>query len=211
MWTKRGPDTPRLWGQRRSASRTLPGKADPRRLPRQANPPGNRLARGSPGGVWARDIPLYRRAIPGQRHGGTPTPYLFKPQPQQWLYWTVTRWPEHQGRSPLASSSWYAAARVGFEPSAALPQRPRCWVCSAGKLRSFLPLRTAGAHHDPGVTNAVRTQHGPEAGCLRRRAGRLLGQWAPLVLSCSEPGSTESEFLAGWSVAERAGRGLIVR
>jgi hypothetical protein len=29
----------------------------PAGCPRQANPPGNRLARGSPGGVWARDIP----------------------------------------------------------------------------------------------------------------------------------------------------------
>jgi hypothetical protein len=83
--------------------------------------------------------------------------------------------------------------QVGFEPSAALPQRPRCWVCSAGELRPFLPLVTAGAHRDPGVTDAVRTQHGPEAGCLRRRDGRLPGQWAPLVLSCSERGGYINE------------------
>ena len=31
--------------------------------PDKRAPPGNRLARGSPGGVWARDIPLYRRAV----------------------------------------------------------------------------------------------------------------------------------------------------
>ena len=41
--------------------------------PDKRAPPGNRLARGSPGGVWARDIPLYRRALPGHRHGGTPS------------------------------------------------------------------------------------------------------------------------------------------
>jgi hypothetical protein len=42
---------------------------------------------------------------------------------------------------------------------------------SCGSCR---PVVTAGAHCDPGVTDAVRTQHGPEARCLRRRAGRLL-------------------------------------
>jgi hypothetical protein len=65
-------------GQRRAAPRTLPGKADPRRLPRQASPAGNRLARGSPGGVWARNIPLYRRVVPGHRHGGTQAALLLK-------------------------------------------------------------------------------------------------------------------------------------
>jgi hypothetical protein len=48
----------RLWGQRRAASRTLAGKGDPRRLPPTSEPRlGDRLVRGSPGGVWARDIP----------------------------------------------------------------------------------------------------------------------------------------------------------
>src|SRR5918995_7174405 len=46
---------------------------------------GDRLVRGSPGGVWARDIPLYRRAVPGQRHGGTPAPCRFKPHPRRRL------------------------------------------------------------------------------------------------------------------------------
>jgi hypothetical protein len=58
-------------GQRRSAWRTLAGKADPRRLPPTSESRlGDRLVRGSPGGVWARDIPLYRRAVPNHRHGG---------------------------------------------------------------------------------------------------------------------------------------------
>jgi hypothetical protein len=58
-------------GQRRSAWRTLAGKETPAGCPRQASPTwAIALFRGSPGGVWARDIPLYRRAVPGQRHGG---------------------------------------------------------------------------------------------------------------------------------------------
>jgi hypothetical protein len=40
VWPNHGPGTPRLWGQRRSASRTLAGKIDPRRLP-----PTNEAAR----------------------------------------------------------------------------------------------------------------------------------------------------------------------
>jgi putative transposase len=66
-----------LVGQWRSASRTLPRQGRPRRLPRKQAPAGNRLVRGSPGGIWAGDIPLYRRAVSGQR-SGTPAPYLFK-------------------------------------------------------------------------------------------------------------------------------------
>ena len=79
MWPKRGSGVSRSRGQWRSASRTLLGKVDPRRLPRQASPAGSALL-GSPGEVWARDIPLYRRAIPGQRHGGTPAFCPFKPR-----------------------------------------------------------------------------------------------------------------------------------
>jgi hypothetical protein len=46
-------------------------KADPRRLPPTSEPRlGDRLVRGSPDGVWARDLPLYGRAVPGHRHGG---------------------------------------------------------------------------------------------------------------------------------------------
>jgi hypothetical protein len=64
-----------LAGQRRSASRTLPGKADPRRLPRQASPAwaiallGGALAGSGPG-----TSPLYRRAVPGHHHGGPQHP-----------------------------------------------------------------------------------------------------------------------------------------
>jgi hypothetical protein len=89
--------TPRPRGLRHTPARG--GSGAPRRgpwlaretpagCPRQASPPGNRLVRGSPGGVWARDIPLCRRAVLGQRQGGTRTPSVFKPQR------TVTRWGE---------------------------------------------------------------------------------------------------------------------
>jgi hypothetical protein len=61
----------------------------PAGCPRQASPAGNRLGRGSPGGVWARDIPLYRRAVPGQR-SSTPTPYLFKPCARRWP--SLSKW-----------------------------------------------------------------------------------------------------------------------
>jgi hypothetical protein len=64
MWTKRGPGPPRSRGQRCCASRTLAGKVDPAGCPDKRARLGDRLVRGSPGGVWARDIPLYRRAVP---------------------------------------------------------------------------------------------------------------------------------------------------
>ena len=79
VWTKRGPGTPRSQGQRRSASRTLPRQGrPPPAAPDKRAPPGNRLVRGSPGGVWARDIPLCRRAVPGQC-SSTPAPCLVRP------------------------------------------------------------------------------------------------------------------------------------
>ena len=34
---------------------------------------------GGPGGVWARDIPVHRRAVPGHRHGRTQAALLLKP------------------------------------------------------------------------------------------------------------------------------------
>ena len=59
-------------------------KVDPRRLPPTSEPRlGDRLVRG-PGGVWARDIPLYRRAVPGQRHGDSPVSCWFKPCARRW-------------------------------------------------------------------------------------------------------------------------------
>ena len=93
-----GPDVdqarPARGGQRRSARRgPLAGNGDPRRLPPTSEPRHhNRLVRGSPGGVWARDITLYRRAVPGHRHGGTPGPCRFKPRSGRLRAWGSSRW-----------------------------------------------------------------------------------------------------------------------
>jgi hypothetical protein len=76
--------------------------------PDKRAPPGNRLARGSPGGVWARGIPLYRRAVPGHRHGGTQAALLLKPAARSSVVgWMLGVW------------------EVGFEPSAGLLRRSR--------------------------------------------------------------------------------------
>jgi hypothetical protein len=78
MWTKRGPGMPCSG----AAALRVSGLARQRRLPPAApsSEPRRQPPRwGSPGGVWARDIPLYRRAVPGQRHGGSPAPCLCKP------------------------------------------------------------------------------------------------------------------------------------
>ena len=79
-WTRHAP--PRR--QRRSASRTLPKQGRPPPAAPTSEPRlGDRLVRG-PGGVWARDIPLYRRAVPGQRHGNSPVSCWFKPCARRW-------------------------------------------------------------------------------------------------------------------------------
>jgi hypothetical protein len=57
-WPKRGPGPSRSWGQRRSAWRTLAGKADPRRLPPTSEP--------------ARAIALLGGALAGSGPGTSP-------------------------------------------------------------------------------------------------------------------------------------------
>jgi hypothetical protein len=96
--------------QRRSASRTLPKQGrPPPAAPDQRAPPGNRLARGSPGGVWARDIPLYRRAVPGQRHGDSPASCLFKPCARRWPSGARSR----QDRASLDRSTPCLQSQIG--------------------------------------------------------------------------------------------------
>jgi hypothetical protein len=116
-------------GQRRSAWRTLAGKVDPRRLPPTSEPRlGDRLVRGSPGGVWARDIPLYRRAVPGQRHGDSPASCWFKPCARRWPSGARSRQdqcqprpadpllakPDRLGSSPRRSRMAQVEAAVGL-------------------------------------------------------------------------------------------------
>jgi hypothetical protein len=72
MWTKRGPGTPR-WRQRRTASRTLPGKVDLRQLPPTAGP---RPATALLGGALAGSGPRTSSGYPDRREGIAPNPVL---------------------------------------------------------------------------------------------------------------------------------------
>jgi hypothetical protein len=155
-WTRHA----RSRGQRRSAWRTLAGKADPRRLPPTSEPhPDDRLVRGSPGGVWARDIPLCRRAVPGHRHGGTPARCVFKPRGRWWVLGRhgTTR-PISRGVPKLVRGRW---GRWDSNPP------PRCTI-PRGPGREdmvtcgfFVPVVTARAHRKPAVPDVLRTHHGP--------------------------------------------------
>jgi hypothetical protein len=60
-----GPGMPARGGSGAPPGGPWLARQTPAGCPRQASPRlGDRLVRGSPGGVWARDIPLYRRAVP---------------------------------------------------------------------------------------------------------------------------------------------------
>jgi hypothetical protein len=71
MWTRRGPAHPARGGSGAPHGGPWQARQTPADCPRTSESRlGDRLVRGSPGGVWARDIPLYRRAVPNHRHGG---------------------------------------------------------------------------------------------------------------------------------------------
>jgi hypothetical protein len=91
--------------------------------PDKRAPPGNRLARGSPGGVWARDIPLYRRAVPGHRHGGTQAALLLKPAARSSVVgWMLGVWGGGIRTQRRLPSPPEAGAPIGAWP-AILPYR----------------------------------------------------------------------------------------
>ena len=115
VWTNGGPAPPARGGSGAPRRGPCRGKVDPRRLPPTSEPRlGDRLVRGSPGGVWARDIPLYRRAVPGHRHGGTPASCLFKPCALRWLA-SIT-WNElaDEGNPPVAYQPSAIARRLNL-------------------------------------------------------------------------------------------------
>ena len=100
-------------------------QGDPRRLPPTSEPrPGDRLVRGSPGGVWARDIPLYRRAVPGHRHGGTQAAFLLKPA----------------ARSSVGAGC-SASGEVGFEPAVGFLQQSRSATGGCGDVQVWHTCR----------------------------------------------------------------------
>jgi hypothetical protein len=102
VWTKRGPGMPARGGSGAPPGKPCSARETPAGCPRQASPAwAITLFRGSPGGVWARDIPLYRRAVPDQRHGGTPASCWFKPCPLRWLAWTTRHQSADEGNPPF--------------------------------------------------------------------------------------------------------------
>jgi hypothetical protein len=166
-WTRHA----RSRGQRRSASRTLPGKETPAGCPRQARPAraiallGGALAGSGPG------TSPYIRAVPGHRHGGTPASCLFKPRGRWWVLGRhgTTR-PITPGGRELVRGGW---GRWDSNPA------PRCCpvqgrdgerplTCDADS-----PMVTARARRGPAVPDAARIQCGPghELGRHSRRVG----------------------------------------
>src|SRR5215217_8815454 len=101
-----GPNVDQPWVARGGSGAPRGGpwlaRETPAGCPDKRVPPGDRLVRGSPGGVWARDIPLYRRAVPGHRHGGTPASCWFKPCPRRWLAWAAGQESADAGNPPVA-------------------------------------------------------------------------------------------------------------
>ena len=73
----------------------------PAGCPRQASPArtiallGGALAGSGPG------TSLYRRAVPGHRHGGTPASCWFKPCPRRWLAWAASPESADAGNPPV--------------------------------------------------------------------------------------------------------------
>jgi hypothetical protein len=158
-WTKRGPGCPACGGSGAPRRGPCRGKGDPRRLPPTSEPRlGDRLVRGSPGGVWARDIPLYRRAVPGHRHGGPQHPACSNHADDGGCLDDM----EPRGRSVVVSRSWCAAAgEVGFEPPRVAPPGP--------KLR-----RSCGSWWYPGRCQPAQQERCPSAVPARSPSSRRL-------------------------------------
>ena len=158
-------------------------KQTPAGCPRQANPPGSRLARGSPGGVWARGHPLYRRAIPGQRHGDTPAFCLFKPRARWWLPWITGTIAGRRRLFAPGVMELVRGWRVGFEPGPILllePRPERCRPCDlrflyAGRDR-WRPARIRGfrCRADPART---RPQIPADSRPVADASGALIREW----------------------------------
>ena len=140
----------------------LAGKGDPRRLPPTSEPrSGNRLVRGSPGGVRARDIPLYRRAVPGHRHGGTPARLVFKPRGRWWVPWTT--WHHEADQSWCPDASARPLGRWDSNPASSSSGVAGRRLQGALTCGFSLPVVTARTRREPGVPDLMRTQRGPAA------------------------------------------------
>ena len=163
MWPKRGPTRPACGGSGAPRRGPCQARQTPAGCPDKRARLGNRPVRGSPGGVWARDIPLYRRAVPGHRHGGTPAPCLSRPCARRWLFGPRGTMAAKCGdRSLLASWSWCAALeRRDSKPPPSCADGRGAGHEGAVTRSSDIPLVTAHGRPGPAVSGAVRTQRGP--------------------------------------------------
>jgi hypothetical protein len=101
--------------QRRSAWRTLPKQGrPPPAAPDKRAPPGNRLARGPWRGL-GQGHPLYRRAVPGQRHGDSPASCRCKPCARRWPSGARSRQDQREPRpaDPLLAKPDRAGSPAG--------------------------------------------------------------------------------------------------
>jgi hypothetical protein len=157
VWPKRGPGTSRSWGSGAPHRGPWLARRPPPAVPDKRAPPGNRLVRGSPGGVWARDIP-YVGAVPATGMG-TPAPYVFKPCARWWVTWTT--W-HPQGRSLWCSEAGARQpGRWDSNPSLERCSIPRRRDEHAPTCSFNMPAATARARPGLVLPDDVRTQRGP--------------------------------------------------
>ena len=131
----------------------------PPAAPDKRAPPGNRLVRGSPGGVWARDIPLCRRAVPAGMVVPQHAACSNHADDGVCLDDQAQMRPISRGVPKLVRGRW----EVGLEPAGTRSNRPRS---SGWDGRRPAMLSTCRDHSCPAGTagsDAVRTQHGPAA------------------------------------------------
>jgi hypothetical protein len=158
MWPKRGQARLARGGSSAPCVADLAeARQTPAGCPRQANPPGSRLARGSPGGVWARDIPcidglsLASAMVVPQRsvcsnHGHDGGLGL------------RARLPEGERLFAPGVMELVRGWRVGFEPGPILLLEPRSW---RGRLRDLRILDTRGDRWCPARIRGFRCRADP--------------------------------------------------
>jgi hypothetical protein len=186
-WTRDAPPV----GQRRSASWTLAGKGRPPPAAPTSEPRlGNRLVRGSPGGVWARDIPC----IDGlSLVTGMVVPSTLRVQTTRTMIGAWAIW--HHEPDRLRLGRW--DSNPESDSSACAGQRhDGALTCGFS-----LPLVTARARRVPEVAGVMRTQRGP-LGFGSPPAGRP----DPLLAKPDRAGSPPGQTTNG---AGHGGRGIV--
>jgi hypothetical protein len=153
VWTKRGPGMPRLWGQRRSASRILASKGDPAGCPRQASPTrAIALLGGAMAGSGPGTSPLYRGL---SLVTAVVVPSTLRVQTTRTMVGAWAIWHHEPDR-----------LRLGRWDSNPVP----CCFASRGRggewpltFYSHSPTVTVRVRREPAVSDVVRTQRGPRS------------------------------------------------